>query len=198
MSLKYYKENATSYKEKTISLNMMNVYKKVLPFIKENGTVLDVGAGSGRDTKYFTNNGYKVYAMDGCPEFIEECKKTIGERAVCSTYDDFQTDLSFDLIWSMAAFVHLDKNDLYKNIKKFSSLLNTNGIFYISLKNSNEIFSDHKDRKFYVHTSEEIKNYLNKIKDLKLIDHFVTGDIMKRNNSWNNFVIKKTKTLKKS
>lgn len=40
--------------------------------------LLDFGCGSGRDTKYFIDNGYEVDAMDGSKELCKAATKYTG------------------------------------------------------------------------------------------------------------------------
>jgi 2-polyprenyl-3-methyl-5-hydroxy-6-metoxy-1,4-benzoquinol methylase len=43
-----------------------------LSFIKPGGSILDLGCGSGRDSKMFLENGYKVTAVDGSSELAKK------------------------------------------------------------------------------------------------------------------------------
>ena len=70
-TLEYYNKNAKIYCEQTLEGNMQENYDKFLQHLPSNAYILDFGCGSGRDSKYFIEKGYKVKAIDGS---IEMCK----------------------------------------------------------------------------------------------------------------------------
>lgn len=70
-TLDYYNKNAKLYFEQTVEGNLKENYDKFLSKIPRESYILDFGCGSGRDSKYFIENGYKVKAIDGS---IEMCK----------------------------------------------------------------------------------------------------------------------------
>jgi 2-polyprenyl-3-methyl-5-hydroxy-6-metoxy-1,4-benzoquinol methylase len=43
---------------------MLETANRFLSFIKDKGTIIDIGAGSGRDMKYFKDKGFKVEGID--------------------------------------------------------------------------------------------------------------------------------------
>ena len=70
-TLDYYNKNAKTYFEQTINGNLDENYERFLSKIPSKSYILDFGCGSGRDSKYFLQKGYKVKAIDGS---IEMCK----------------------------------------------------------------------------------------------------------------------------
>ena len=70
-TLEFYNQNAKLYCEQTINGNLEENYKRFLTRLSKGAYILDFGCGSGRDSKYFLDNGYKVKAIDGS---IEMCK----------------------------------------------------------------------------------------------------------------------------
>ena len=70
-TIEYYNKNAETYFEQTVEANLQVVYDEFLSRIPAKSYILDFGCGSGRDSKFFIENGYKVKAIDGS---IEMCK----------------------------------------------------------------------------------------------------------------------------
>ena len=76
----YYNQNAKRYFEQTQVGNLQKNYDRFLKYLPCNAYILDFGCGSGRDSKYFLKNGYKVKAIDGA---IEMCKLWLHTPGSC-------------------------------------------------------------------------------------------------------------------
>ena len=64
-TLKYYNQNADQFVQGTLSVDFkqtQDIFRTKLP---AGAYILDFGCGSGRDTKYFLENGYQVDTTDG-------------------------------------------------------------------------------------------------------------------------------------
>ncbi len=84
--------------------------EKFLQQLHSNAYILDFGCGSGRDSKYFIEKGYRVKAIDGS---IEMCK-------LASKY-----------------IKHVEKENLSGILNKMINALKVNGIIYTSFKKEN-------------------------------------------------------------
>ena len=71
-TLEYYKTNAKEFILSTQNVRMTDIQDEFLSFVKKGGHILDLGCGSGRDSKYFLENGFSVTAYDAVKEFCEE------------------------------------------------------------------------------------------------------------------------------
>ncbi|WP_237738267.1 MULTISPECIES: class I SAM-dependent methyltransferase [unclassified Caldicellulosiruptor] len=81
-TIKYYDENAIEFFMNTKDANMENLCKLFLKYIPEGGKILDLGCGSGRDTKYFLEKGYDVVAVDGSIEMVKLSTEYTGKRTL--------------------------------------------------------------------------------------------------------------------
>ena len=74
-TLDYYNKNAKLYFEQTVEGDLKENYDKFLSKIAKKSYILDFGCGSGRDSKYFMEKGYKVKAIDNrsknCITFLD-------------------------------------------------------------------------------------------------------------------------------
>ena len=59
-TISYYNQNALEYFAKTVNVPMQNLYDKFEIYLKSGDKILDLGCGSGRDSKYFLSKGYDV------------------------------------------------------------------------------------------------------------------------------------------
>ena len=76
-TLNYYNQNAVSFVEGTKDVDFKTIQDKFASRLPKGVSILDFGCGSGRDTKYFVEQGFKVTATDGS----EELCKIAGEYA---------------------------------------------------------------------------------------------------------------------
>ena len=65
MTKDYYNKNAQEFFNQTVKADMSELYDIFLKNLPCNeGKILDLGCGSGRDSKYFLDSGFEVVAMD--------------------------------------------------------------------------------------------------------------------------------------
>ena len=64
-TINYYNKYAKSFIQTTRSVDFKNIQNKFLSCLPPKASILDFGCGSGRDTKYFLKQNYKVTAIDG-------------------------------------------------------------------------------------------------------------------------------------
>jgi len=69
----YDNEKAECYFKETINIDMSDLYNEFLKYVNEYGHILDAGCGSGGDSLYFINQGYKVVAIDGDTCYFNLC-----------------------------------------------------------------------------------------------------------------------------
>lgn len=193
-TLEYYNKNAQLYCEQTLVGNLQENYEKFLSRLPSSAYILDFGCGSGRDSKYFINNGYKVKAIDGSIEMCKLARKYIAQEVICMQFDELEDINTYDGIWACSSILHIEKEKLSDVLLKMINALKTNGIIYTSFKigTGYEI----KEGKYYNYlTKEEMELILDKIsKNVKIIDYFETLPSTKReakNTIWGNFIIKK-------
>tara|TARA_Y100000310_G_scaffold332936_1_gene409494 strand:+ start:627 stop:1238 length:612 start_codon:yes stop_codon:yes gene_type:complete len=132
--------------------------------------ILDVGCGPGRDSGYFTDDGFDVTGVDASEEFIKIAKKEVkGVKFKVMDFRklDFKAN-SFDGIWAMASLVHIDRKDILKVLKGFYKVLSSKGILYISVREGEgdeeirqERYSN-EPRHFFYFKENEFKEYLEK------------------------------------
>lgn len=96
--------------------------------------VLDYGCGSGYFGAKCSEQGCRVVCVDFNPEMVEIAKQCYGLTAFVKTSDELLEEESrFDVVILNHVLEHL--NDPLGLLKKMRSLLNANGIIFISLPN---------------------------------------------------------------
>jgi SAM-dependent methyltransferase len=96
-------------------------------------TLLEIGAGPGRDSLYFQNNGLHVVCTDLSPEMVKRCK----EKGLTAYVMDFLNlnfpAASFDAVYALNCLLHVPKADLPTVLAKIRNLLKPNGLFYLGV-----------------------------------------------------------------
>ncbi len=134
MNTKYYDDNAQSFYRSTVDVDMTDLYSQFLPFIGAAGRILDLGCGSGRDTKHFVDLGYQVDAIDASKEMVSLASVKSGIKVKHMTFQQFSANCKYDGIWACASLLHVKKEKLPNVLSKISDALKPGGIWYLSFK----------------------------------------------------------------
>lgn len=194
-TLKYYNENSENYFEQTKNADLSTCYNEFLKELPEKSYILDFGCGSGRDSKYFLEHGYKVKAIDGSSGMCDIATKYIGQKVECLKFSELSDINEYDGIWACSSILHVEKQELPEIITKMIKSLKQNGVIYTSFKKGNTF--EVKDGKYFNYTTkEDIEKILEKVNlDAKIINYFETGSSTKRPGDnevvWCNYIIKK-------
>ena len=108
---------------------------------KRRAVVLDVGAGSGRDTAWLTSLGHEVIATDPSAAMRAQARKWHPKLGVQYLPDGlpeltktFRTGISFDFILVNAVWMHVAPADRKRAFRKLVTLLKPGGIIAYTLR----------------------------------------------------------------
>ena len=192
-TLDYYNENAEEYCTQTKEGDFLENYNRFLSRIDKKAYILDFGCGSGRDSKYFLENGYKVRAIDGSIKMCEIASRYINQEVEYMDFSDLDDLDTYDAIWACASILHVEKEKLPSILSKMLRALKPNGIIYTSFKKGEGYMI--KEGKYYNFlTKEELEKVLEEVlDDAKIVDCFETLPTTKRQDGseWINFIIQK-------
>jgi len=146
-NLSFYSENSDSLVSQYDSVSFASVHRDWLKHIPTYGTVLDVGAGSGRDARYLSVQGLKVYAVEPASALMQTAKNNSLEHGITWYQDSLPCleqvkvlGIQFDLILLSAVWMHLSFEERSLSMKNMASLLNAGGKLVITLRHG--AFSD--------------------------------------------------------
>ena len=95
-TISYYNQNAEEFVRNTINADMSAIREEFLMMIPRGGMILDLGCGSGRDSKSFIDSGYKVVMIDGSIELCKAAQELTKQEVICSTFQEYQPKEIFD------------------------------------------------------------------------------------------------------
>jgi SAM-dependent methyltransferase len=133
-TISYYERNADQFYQETVHADMSALYKPFLALVAPHGKILDAGCGSGRDSLYFIQHGYKVEAFDACPEMCRLASNLIGQRVHIKTFDEVDWKSEFDGIWACASLLHVRRDSIDAVLDKMCHALTPDGTMYLSFK----------------------------------------------------------------
>ena len=192
-TLEYYNKKAHEFVNNTVSVNYTDTQDLFLEYLPENGYILDFGCGSGRDTKYFKEKGYKIEAIDGSEELCQIASEYSGIKVECMLFQDLNENDQYDGIWACASILHLSKTEMKDVLKKMIRSLKKNGIIYTSFKYG-EFEGMKNDRYFSDFTEKIFQEYFINIEGVELEKQWVTADVRpgRGEEKWLNIILRKS------
>lgn len=137
-TLSWYRENAIQYAEETRNSLVLDALWEFLSRMKEGGTILDYGSGSGRDSAYFINKGFSVDSLDGSAEMKAQAERLFGIKVKLSSFLSLEEKDKYDGIWAQASILHLEEHDLRAALTLIERALKRDGVFYSSFRKGEE------------------------------------------------------------
>lgn len=191
-TLDYYNQNANTFFEGTVSVNFREVQDKFLKILPGK-KILDFGCGSGRDTKYFLDNGYDVIAIDGSIELCKKASEYTGIEVKHMLFQELNEKDTYDGIWACSSILHLNKEELKPVLLKMIDALKKQGIIYTSFKYG-DFEGERNGRYFSNFTIESFKEYVQDISTIQIEEYWLSGDVRKgrEDEMWLNLILRKT------
>lgn len=133
-TLSWYRENAIQYAEETRNSLVLDALWEFLSRMKEGGTILDYGSGSGRDSAYFLDKGFSVDSLDGSAEMKAQAERLFGIKVKLASFLSLEEKEKYDGIWAQASILHLEEHDLRVALTLIERALKRDGVFYSSFR----------------------------------------------------------------
>lgn len=192
-TLKYYDNNIESYKKQWLNDFSKNYNFEIpdifLSYLNSKSHILDLGCGTGRDSKYFMDKGYQVTSIDGSYEMCKVAENLLKKTVEQINFLDIDYKEQFDGVFACASLLHLDNEDLIIVLKKISSALKQNGILYTCFKYGDSTRVD-KGRFYNDMNEEKFLDLIKNIENLKILKFWISEQY-KSDTKFLNYIIKK-------
>lgn len=195
-SIKYYDKNAKAFVDGTQGVDFSDTQNRFLKFLPAKSRILDFGCGSGRDTKFFLQQGYAVDATDGSDEMCELASNYTGIVVKKLFFSELSEINKYDGIWACASILHLPKEDLFAVLEKMMKATKNQGYIYVSFKYGD--FEGYRnDRYFTDFTEKSFEDFIRPITNLVKIDEWITSDVRpgRSNEKWLNVILQKSNMI---
>jgi len=145
-------------------------------------SLLEIGAGPGRDSAFFQEKGLKVLATDLSPEMVKLCRQKGLDAKVMDFSDLHYPENSFDAVYAMNSLLHLPKKELPVVLQTINAILKKDGLFFLGVYGG----IDHEGiweedayepkRFFSFYEDEHLKRILSDVFDLVSFKQVNTGE----------------------
>ena len=191
-TIDYYNLNAKKFIENTLNADMHITQDRFLRLLAENRFILDFGCGSGRDTKYFLEKGYRVEATDGSSELCKLASAFTGIEVKEMLFQDLDASGKYEGIWACSSILHLPKKELLPVIRKMCDALKNNGVIYTSFKYG-DFEGERNDRYFTDFTEDTFDKFIKVIPELTIEEQWITLDVRpgRGEEKWLNLILRK-------
>ena len=149
----YYSDNSQEFFESTVIADMTPQYEHFLKYFPSGSNILDLGCGSGRDTKAFLKMGYDVEAIDGSEEICRLASDYTGITVKCMDFMELNSIERYDAIWACASLLHVSSAQIPIMFSKMKDALRENGIVYMSFKHGD--FEGERNGRFFLDMTSE-------------------------------------------
>jgi SAM-dependent methyltransferase len=192
-SIPHYEQHAARLVEQYESRPFQEIHEGLLDMLPPAGaTVLDVGAGSGRDAAWFAANGYDVVAVEPSDAMLAHARKLHPSSRIHWVSDSLpdlanvrRLGLSFDLILLSAVWMHVPPAERQRSLRKLATLLAPKGRIAISLR----LGPPDTERAMYEVSLPELSNLAQQF-GLRIVHTNDSQDKLGRSEvSWTNVVL---------
>lgn len=171
-TIDFYNAQAKEYIAETVDLDISNIRNRFLELVPENGHILDLGCGSGRDSRFFLGQGYSVTAIDASYELANLASKFIGQTVRHLSFQKLDYIETFDGVWACASLLHCPKAEMSAVMQRLNVALKADGIIYMSFKYGTEERIDERGRFFNDYTEADVTKMLLEYSDLHVVEIF--------------------------
>lgn len=191
-TIEYYNQNADMFAQGTRLVDFTVVQERFSKMLPVGSRILDFGCGSGRDTKYFLEKGYRVEATDGSSELCKLASDFTGIEVKEMLFQDLDTRGKYEGIWACSSILHLSKKELLPVIRKMCDALKDNGVIYTSFKYG-DFEGERNGRYFTDFTEDTFDKFIKVIQELAIEEEWITSDVRpgRGEEKWLNLILRK-------
>lgn len=193
-TVKYYEENASAFIGATIDADVSKLYKQFEQLLSPGCRILDLGCGSGRDSRYFSCRGYDVIAVDPSSAMCEQTRTIANVPVIQMKAEDMLFSNAFDAVWACASLLHVPRDGQLDTLNRIGNALKAGGICYGSWKygDGDRVV---EGRHFTDYTEESFGELLEQTNAFEVIRIWITHDVRsdRSDEKWLNVLLKMNK-----
>lgn len=174
-TLTYYNTNAHRFTSDTLDVEFSTIQDSFLAQLPAGALILDFGCGSGRDSRYFLQKGYRVEACDGSEEMVKAATRNAGIPVKKMLFSELNEENRYDGLFACASILHVPSKDLPDIFTRMKKAVKKGGILYVSFKYGT--FEGIRNGRYFTDLTEEsLHAILDRVGGLEIIRTGITGD----------------------
>jgi 2-polyprenyl-3-methyl-5-hydroxy-6-metoxy-1,4-benzoquinol methylase len=193
ITLDYYEKYAYSFANSTRDVKFSTMQSRFTSLLAPGAHILDLGCGSGRDTKAFLDAGFDVTATDGSPELCRYAQELTGIPVRNELFQDLADVNAYDGVWACSSILHLPKEQLADVLRRISRALHPHGIVYTSFKHGD--FEGMRNGRYFTDFTEPaLRGFLSDaVPELAIEQLWTTSDVRpgREDEQWLNVILRK-------
>ena len=169
--------------------NLVLLAQEMIQHVGENGNLIDIGCGTGRDMTWFESQGNAVTGVDLSMGMLAYARENVhGDLIAMNMRNLGFCDSYFDGVWCCASLLHLPKAEAIYAIQEIHRILKFGGMLILSVQEGNgegwEDGSIPEAKRFFArYQDNEMRNILSKNKFVVL----KTGSSQTTERNWLSF-----------
>ncbi len=148
----FYDSDPEGYSDSTFGADTAHLRERFLSRVPKGGRILDMGCGSGRDSKAFHDAGYDVTPMDGSEGMCRTAERNTGLMVRHLLFSELDYEDEFDGIYACSSFLHVPSDGLPRVLSLVRRALRDDGVLYVSFKEGT--FEGERDGRYYTDMTE--------------------------------------------
>ncbi len=191
-TLSYYAKNAEAFAASTVDVDFSETQRRFAELLPPGARVLDLGCGSGRDSRAFLDMGFDVTATDGSPELAAIAERTAGIPVRVELFQELSDVGAYDGVWACSSILHLPKDQLADALRRVERALVPGGVLYTSFKHGDSE-GERNGRHFTDFTEPTFREFVSASCGLAVEDLWVSGDVRpgRGDERWLNALLRK-------
>ena len=157
----FYAQEAAAYGARSDRLGESKSLAAFIAELSRNAPVLDLGCGTGRDTRALLDAGFSVTAIDGSAEMAREAEKRTGTPVRVQLFEELDDVAAFDGIWANASLLHVPRAGLPNVLARVYRALRPGGLLAASFKSGGQEGRDKLGRYYNYLNADELIARLN-------------------------------------
>ena len=149
--------------------------RNFMALLPENGKVLDLGCGPGREAAILRDHGFKVDAVDASLQMVALAKSKYAIDARQACFEDINLKSAYAGIWASFSLLHASAEAFPRILSKLHLALQPSGIFHIGMKLGCGSSRDKLGRLYTYYSEDELRQHLRDAKFSIIEEHLGEG-----------------------
>ncbi len=170
------------------------IYKRFLKYLPRNAKILDLGCGSGRDSRYFMSVGYQITAIDGSSEMCKLASDYLNIPVKNITFDQINYVNEFDAIWACSSLLHVPKSHIVNILSRLVRACKSNSVIYTCFKYGGDE-TIRNECHYSNFTEAQLEALIKEVEEMSLAEMWMSYDVLRdrKEPKWINVIIKVNK-----